>query len=82
MYGLDKKVLKMKGHDIFFDALRRCMHTNRITRVRALFDLYAHTVAVETTSFEKEQSIAYIHISKTFPKTHFKLLLFPYRLGV
>ena len=31
-----------------------------------------NTVAVnETTSFEKEQSIAHIYILKTFPTTHF-----------
>ena len=35
-------------------------------------NLIAHTVAVnETTSFEKEQSIAHIYILKTFPTTHF-----------
>ena len=43
-----------------------------IVLFRKLF-MFAHTVrcSYKTTSFEKEQSIAYIYILKTFPTLHF-----------
>ena len=46
-------------------------------------NLFAHTVVVMTTSFKREQSIAYNYISKTFPTTHFKYIYLnymPYRV--
>ena len=49
-------------------------HTSWITRVMKI-RLYTQS-RVYYLSFEKEQTIAYIYISKTFPTTHVQLFLF------
>ena len=59
---------------LFRKKLRRCVHTNQKTRVSALWKFVCtHRCSYETTSFKKEQSIAYIYILETFPTTHINL---------
>ena len=44
-------------------------------KMRVIQFVCAHRRSYKTTSFEMEQSTAYIYISKTFPTTHYNYFL-------
>ena len=77
---------------IFFgrcSLIKFCDGANKLNNARFenfIIIICTHRCSYKSTSFEKEQSIAYIFIFKTFPSTHFKwslIIIYDlYRLGV
>ena len=71
------------SNGLFFS--ERCVQTNfHNVLTRVIQFVCTQCRSYKTTSFEKEQSIAYIYILKTFPTLHYflKSLLMSYRLCV
>ena len=63
----------IKQKIVLFRKLRRCAHIYNSMRYKNLF---ANTIAVTKLHLsKKEQSIAYLYISKTFPTAHFFIIL-------